>query len=43
MTAWLHQCRREHLLTQERAEAVLVFATEHGLAQRWASSTILLG
>ena len=43
MTAWLHQYSREHLLTQERAEAVLAFATEHGLAQRWASSTVLLG
>jgi predicted ATPase len=43
MTAWLHQCRRERPLTQERAEAVLALATEHGLAQRWASSTVLLG
>jgi predicted ATPase len=43
ITAWLHQCRRERPLTQERAEAVLALATEHGLAQRWASSTVLLG
>jgi predicted ATPase len=43
LTAWLHQCRRESTLTQERTEAVLALATEHGLAQRWASSTVLLG
>ncbi len=42
-TAWLHQCRRERPLTHERAEAVLALATEHGIAQRWASSTVLLG
>jgi predicted ATPase len=42
-TAWLHQCRRECALTRERAAAVLTLAVEHGLAQRWASSTILLG
>jgi len=42
-TAWLHQCRRERVLTHERAAAVLTLAIEHGLAQRWASSTILLG
>jgi predicted ATPase len=42
-TAWLHQCRRERALTRERAEAVLALATEHDIAQRWASSTVLLG
>jgi len=41
--AWLHQCRQEGPLTQQRAEAVLTLATEHGFAQRWAASTVLLG
>jgi class 3 adenylate cyclase/predicted ATPase len=43
MMAWLHQCRRESLLTQDRAEAVIALATEHGFAQRQAASTMLRG
>jgi predicted ATPase len=43
MGAWLHQCRQEGPLTQQRAEAVLALATEHGFAQRWVASTVLLG
>jgi predicted ATPase len=43
MTAWFHQCRRERLLTQERADAVLALAAEHGFAQRQAASSILRG
>ena len=33
-TAWLHQCRREGPLAQERAEACMTLATEHGFATR---------
>jgi predicted ATPase len=40
---WLHQCRREGLLTQERAEACLSLATEHGLAELAALGTIMSG
>jgi tetratricopeptide (TPR) repeat protein len=41
--AWLHQYRREGPLTQERAEACLALATEHGLAPNVALGTILRG
>jgi len=41
--AWLHQCRREGLMTQERAEACLSLATEHGLAELAALGTIMSG
>jgi predicted ATPase len=41
--AWLHQCRREEPLTQERAEACMTLATEHGFATRAALGTILRG
>jgi tetratricopeptide (TPR) repeat protein len=41
--AWLHQYRREAPLTQERAEACLTLATEHGLAPNVALGTIMRG
>ena len=41
--AWLHQCRREGLLMQERVEASLTLATEHGLAELAALGSIMRG
>jgi predicted ATPase len=41
--AWLHQYRREGLLTQERAEACITLTTEHGFAANAAIGAILLG
>src|SRR5262249_5002163 len=39
--AFLHLFRREGLLGQARAEAVITLATEHGFAHWWALGTIL--
>ena len=41
--ALLHQCRREGLLTQERAERSITFSTEWGFASWVALGTILRG
>jgi predicted ATPase len=41
--AWLHQYRREGPLAQERAEACLTLATEHGFALLVARGTMLRG
>ncbi|MGH6803330.1 MAG: hypothetical protein ACREC3_08180, partial [Methyloceanibacter sp.] len=43
VTAFLHQYRREELLTQSRAEAAMTLATEHGMAQVLAVGTIVRG
>jgi adenylate cyclase len=39
--AFLHLYRREGLLVQARAEAVVTLATEHGFAHWWALGTVL--
>jgi predicted ATPase len=41
--AWLHQYRREGPLAQERAEASIALATEHGFVARGALGTIMQG
>jgi class 3 adenylate cyclase/predicted ATPase len=41
--AWLHHCRREEPLAQERAEACMTLATEHGLEAQLALGTIMRG
>jgi predicted ATPase len=41
--AWMHQCRREGQSTQERAEAALALAREHGFPFWVAWGTILRG
>ena len=41
--AWLHQYRREGPLAQERAEACMTLAIEHGLAARLALGTLMRG
>jgi predicted ATPase len=41
--AWLHQFRREGLMTQERAEAVITVSSEQGFALYLAMGTILWG
>jgi predicted ATPase len=41
--AWLHQLRREGPLAQERAEACMTLATEHGFATRLVLGTIMRG
>jgi predicted ATPase len=41
--ALLHHYRREEHLTQERAEAAMTLATEHGMAQVLASGTVARG
>ncbi|MBI3795363.1 MAG: tetratricopeptide repeat protein, partial [Deltaproteobacteria bacterium] len=42
-TAWLHQCRREGQLTQERAEAAMTQATEQGFPYWLAWGRIMRG
>jgi predicted ATPase len=41
--AWLHQHRRERQAVQQRAEATIALATEHGFAMELAWATILRG
>jgi predicted ATPase len=41
--AWLHQHRRERQAVQQRAEATITLATEHGFAMEFAWATILQG
>ena len=41
--AWLHLYRREGPRAQERAEACITLATEHGFAARVALGTIMRG
>jgi tetratricopeptide (TPR) repeat protein len=40
---WLHQHRRERQAVQQRAEATIALATEHGFAMELAWATILRG
>jgi DNA-binding winged helix-turn-helix (wHTH) protein/predicted ATPase len=42
-TALLHQCRRESLLVQERAEALITLSTEYAWQQRLARGLMLRG
>jgi predicted ATPase len=42
-TALLHQCRREALLVQERAEALITLSTEYAWQQRLARGLMLRG
>jgi len=42
-TAMIHRFRREGLVTQERAEASMVFSTEQRIAQWLAQGTVLRG
>ena len=41
--AWLHLCRREGQVVQERAEAIMTLSTDQGFAQWFASGTIRRG
>jgi adenylate cyclase len=41
--AWIHQCRREEQLAQERAEAAVILSTEQGFSNWSACGTITKG